>query len=348
MKYDSNNYPNDWGKKMKMGAKKIAIFGLIILIVGIVGAITSFYVIIDNPSEVAVETLYFDDSDDLPSYFDPIYNSTDLSERISLDKGDYEVWYDAEFLGLGGPRELTIRDSTGNLIYRKSSILGSSDSVSRNGKEYRRYCTFEIEESGDYTLSVEDPTTLYVTPPVNLGLGVGLGFMFVVFGIIGVILMIVGAGLYFFKENKPPKPEQPPPPPQQYPQYPYYPGYSGYPYPPPPDQQPPSPPQPPPQQPVKQASRKTKKSQLKTKTKPHKVTTKPAGKKLKSTPEASAPNAPPPPYPPQESPPYQSPQYPPQQNPYPYYAYPYSYDSYYYYNPYYYPYYNRNYYEGDL
>ncbi len=329
---------------MKMGAKKIAIFGLILLIGGIAGAITSFYVIIEDPSEVAVETLYFDDSDDAPSYFNPIYNSTDLSETISLDKGDYEVWYEAEFFGLGGPRELTIHDSSGNLIYRKSSFLGSSDSVSRNGKEYRRYCTFEIDESGDYSLTVDDPTTLYVTPPVNLDLGVGLGFMFVIFGIIGVILMIVGAGLYFFKENKPSKPEQPPPPPQQYPQYPYYPGYSGYPY-----QQPPPPPQQPPQQPGKSASRETKKSQLKTKTKPHKVTPKPAGKKLKSTTDTSPPGAPPPPTSSQESPPYQSPQYPPQQSPYPYYSYPYSYDSnYYYYNPYYYPYYYRNYNEGEL
>ena len=114
------------------------ILGLIFLIVSFVGAIISFYVIIENPSEVAVETLFFDEPDEDSSlFFNPIYNNTDLSEIVYLEKDDYEMWYEAEFFGLGGPQELTIHDSDGNLIYRKSSIFGGGDNINRNGKEYR-------------------------------------------------------------------------------------------------------------------------------------------------------------------------------------------------------------------
>jgi len=226
---------------MKLEPKKIIIFGLIFFIVSIVGAIISFYVIIENPGEVAVETLYFDEPEENYSlFFDPINNTSDLSETVNLDKGDYEIWYEAEFFGLGGPNELTIRDSDGNIIYRKSSFFGGSDHINRNGKEYRKFCSFEIVKSGNYLMTVDDPCTLYITPRLNLGLGVGLGYMFVIFGIISIIMMIIGAGLYFSKEKKTSGIEQsqiPSPQPGLYPQYPYYPGYSGYPgypYPPPP------------------------------------------------------------------------------------------------------------------
>ncbi|WP_455391876.1 hypothetical protein [[Eubacterium] cellulosolvens] len=333
---------------MKMKPKKLAIIGLILLIIGIMGAILSFYVIIENPSDVAEKTLYFEDNTHSSSE-----DTSGLSQVTTLEKGTYEIWYEPEIFGLGGPEELTVHDSEGDLVFSRTSLFGSGDSISRNGKDYRKYGSFDIDDKGEYTISVGNPTTIYLTPPINLGLGLGLGYLCVVIGIIGIITMIIAGILMFMKEKKPSTLTDTPPPPQ----YPYYPSYPGYPYQPPPQQQPPpttpSQPSPPPQA---QAGGVPKKLKLrsKRKTKKQKVAAKIPAKKTEtpvpsSQPVPPATSAPPTPtqasdqYPPA---PYPPSQYPPQQSPYPYYNYPYyPYDSYYYYyynsyysNPYYYPY----------
>jgi flagellar basal body-associated protein FliL len=229
---------------MKLKPKLIIIIGILLVIVGIVGALISYYVIIEDPSEVYEEKLIFRSGD-------TDYSDSDITtETISLSKGDYDIWYEPDFSFFGiidSPRELTIRDSNGNVIYDESTLLGRSEAkISRGGKDYRRYGTFEITSSGDYEVSAEASSTIYITPHINIELGEGLGALFIILIVVGLILIVIGVYLFYSKKPKPkrviPPPPPPPPPPQPYPyyyQYPQYPQYPGYPYPSPPPQGPP-------------------------------------------------------------------------------------------------------------
>ena len=218
---------------MKLKPKIIIIIGLLLVLIGLVGAMISYYMVIEDPGEVYEEKLIFKSG---TSYY---LNSSIPSKTISLSKGDYDIWYEPDFELFGlfdSPHEITIKDSSGDIIYDESTLLGRSEAkISRDGKDYRRYGTFEITHSGDYEMSADSSSTLYITPHINVELGEGLGALFIIFVVIGLILIIVGVYLFYSNKPKPKRvmPPQRPPPPPQYPyyyQYPYYPGYS---YPPP-------------------------------------------------------------------------------------------------------------------
>ena len=217
---------------MKITPKKFIVIGIIIFVVGISSAITAFNVIIKNPKEEAIETLYFSSG----SGEDYYYNLSMRSQIVYLKKGEYDIWYEEGFLWMGSPHSVTITDSNEEIIYSKDAFTGSSDEIEKDGEDYRRFCTFETPNSGDYTITVSTDCTLYITDPIDVGLGLGIGFGFVAIAIIGIVIMFVGIALHYFKKMEASKSKEPPKP--AYPQYSPYPYYT-------PATQPPSPPSPP-------------------------------------------------------------------------------------------------------
>jgi hypothetical protein len=222
---------------------KLIIVGIVLLIVGIIMAVGAMTVGFKDPSQDNVATLNFEgDSVWGVSYVEPL--------DASLDKGDYNLWYESGIFGSGSPGELTITDSDGNVIY-ETPVMRQTESFTKNGKEYTKACEFTVKNSGDHTFSVEDSCTLYVTEPINVGTSLGICGVGVILLIASGIIILVGIILVFTSKKKaqPYPPQQPPP---GYPQQPQ-PGYQQPPpppgYPQPPQQgHPPPPPPPPPQQ----------------------------------------------------------------------------------------------------
>jgi preprotein translocase subunit SecG len=233
---------------MEINPKKISIIGIFLIVIAIIGAYYSFYVIIENPEEVSLYEIYFEEDDN------SLFGSSTESVNIHLDKGKYDLWYEpGGFLWLDSVNEVTVRASDGSIVYQRESYFGGGgDSISRGGKEFNRFCIFEVDASGDYNISASSGTTLYLTEYIDVGLGSGLGFLNVIFIIIGVILILAGIVLNYLKNKKsddsPKKTEYKPP---KYPSYPYpqpqYPAYPGYQYQGYPSQYPNYPPPPPPQ-----------------------------------------------------------------------------------------------------
>jgi uncharacterized membrane protein len=204
---------------MKLTPKKIIVIGIIMVILGMAIGITAFNVIIKNPKEEAVKTLYYSSG----SGEDYTYNISRHSQVVNLKKGEYDIWYEEGFLWLGTPNSVTITDMNDEIIYSKDTLTGSSDRIEKDGEDYRRYGTFEITSSGDYIVTVSTDCTLYITPPIDVGFGLALGFGFIVIGIIGVIIVFVGIALYFFQKKETSKSKAPPQPAYtQYSPYPYY------------------------------------------------------------------------------------------------------------------------------
>ncbi len=204
---------------MKITPKKIIVIGIIMVILGMAIGITAFNVIIKNPKEEAVKTLYFSSG----SGEDYYYNLSRWSQIVNLKKGEYDIWYEEGFLWLGTPNSVTITNTNDEIIYSKDTLTGSSDRIEKNGEDYRRYCTFEIPSSGEYIVTVSSDCTLYITPPIEVGLGLGLGFGFVAIAIIGIVIMFVGIALHYFKKMEASKSKEPPKPAYaQYSPYPYY------------------------------------------------------------------------------------------------------------------------------
>ena len=89
---------------MKLKPKLIIIIGLLLVIVGLIGAMISYYVVIEDPSEEYEEKLIFKSGNS--NYF----NSSIPSEIIQLSKGDYDIWYEPDFVFFGlfdSPHEIT-------------------------------------------------------------------------------------------------------------------------------------------------------------------------------------------------------------------------------------------------
>ena len=191
---------------------KIVIIGIILLIGGVIGAVVSFMGTIKDPSDGAKATL------DL--------GYPDYSETVYLDKGDYDIWYEGDSF-FNDPGDVTVTDSDDNVVYESSSS-SFSEGISVNNKEFTKEGSFTADNSGEYTLSAEEAITLYITPPINVALGMGLCFTGVIIGIIGGIIMLLGLFLHFTSKDKPPQQypmgqypaQQPPPYPQQPQQYP--------------------------------------------------------------------------------------------------------------------------------
>ncbi len=225
---------------MNKKPKKLIAIGIILLILGLFGAIISFYVIIEDPGEIAKEKLYFTDYNPNSNGYDS-YDYSNPSKTVNLKKGEYDIWYEAGFLWTGSPYEVTIEDSEGNTIYQKSTLLSDTGSISRGGKKYNRFGSFTLDHSDDYNITVDESSTLYLTPPINLALGNGLGYMFVIISIIGIIIFIIGLVQLIIKPKQELQIEatkkyttkRPPKPPTQQP-YPVYHYHYPISYPPPP------------------------------------------------------------------------------------------------------------------
>jgi flagellar basal body-associated protein FliL len=186
---------------------KILIVGIIVLVLGIVLGVASFLGTIKDPSEEAEETL--------------VYDVSEYSKTVNLDKGEYDIWYEEEetfIFDFGDPGVVTVTDSGGNLIYESSTSSGS-ESITVNSKDYKKKGSFEIDSSGSYTITVSSSSTLYITPPISVATSLGLCATGVIIGIIGGILMLVGIILFFTSKKRaaPPVPQygappMPPPP----------------------------------------------------------------------------------------------------------------------------------------
>lgn len=188
---------------------KVLIVGIILLVVGIIIALLSFGGTLKDPSEEAKETLVFE----YPDY----------SRTVNLDKGEYDIWYEEEealWIDLGDPGDVTVRDSGGSVVYETSS-RSSSESITVNDRNFRKKGSFEVDSSGQYTISVETSSTIYITEPIDVATGLGLCFGGAALGVVGGIIMLVGIILFFTHKKRAPMPPQystpqysAPPPPQ--------------------------------------------------------------------------------------------------------------------------------------
>lgn len=186
-----------------MKPSSVIAVGIALLVVGIVIAMVAFFVTIKDPSQEAVETLYFD--------------TLEYDKTVHLESGDYDIWYQSSFFFYGQPWEVEIRDPSDRLIFQ-STFLSSTESISVNNKEYKKIGSFTATSAGNYNVSVMvSGTTLYFTPPINVAAGIGMCFGGVGIGVIGGVLVLVGIVLFVVQKPKPPVQY----PPQQYPQQQY-------------------------------------------------------------------------------------------------------------------------------
>lgn len=165
----------------------IMLIGIILLIAGIAGGIGIFFATLQDPSEVAKETVDFE--------------SYDWSETASLSKGDYDIWCESGLFGIGDPGDVTISDSSNNVVWERPSSY-TTESIGVNGKEYMKVGSFSLSSSDDYTINVEySGVTLFFTEPISVATGIGLCATGVIIGIVGGVIMLVGIFL-FFKDKK--------------------------------------------------------------------------------------------------------------------------------------------------
>jgi hypothetical protein len=200
-----------WREKMTMSKPtKIIIVGLILLIGGMVGGVASFFATIQDPSEIAEETLEFE--------------SGGTAKTIKLDKGEYDIWFEPGLFGSGDPGTVMVGNNDAGIIYEGSSS-STTETITINNKEYEKAGSFEIKSSGSYDVYAENSCKLHITPTIDVALGLGICMTGVVIGLIGGIILLVGIISHFSKKKRERQKTQHPPqqyPPQQYPpqQYP--------------------------------------------------------------------------------------------------------------------------------
>ncbi len=233
-----------------MKPKKALVIGVILIIVGMSMSIVAFALTHKDPRNEAVETIDYNSSDevnyavDYDGYFD-VPSWADYARVVELKKGGYELWYKEEFnfLGLFDLEDVSIIGPDGEVDIDR----GSAD-ISINGEDFELYGSFEIEESGDYLVTVDWEVTVYITEPLHIAEGLAVIIIGILVLMVGLIFIFIGAyGKY--KEKQKDKPRPPPPaygpPPAYYGQPPpaYGGGYPGYPpYGPPPGPPPNGPP----------------------------------------------------------------------------------------------------------
>lgn len=184
----------------------VIVIGIILLIGGIAGGTLVFLTGIKDPSQVAEETL--------------IFEGQDQTKMATLNAGKYDVWFEGTF-PFGHPGEVEIRDMDDDLIFSRNSLF-SMETVTINNQPYSKVGSFTIQNPGDYNVTVENPSSVFITPPISALSTLGIFLVGVGIGILGGILLFVGIILLVTGKSKP---EQPPQyPPQQPPQYPP-PGY---------------------------------------------------------------------------------------------------------------------------
>jgi len=181
-------------------AKKIAIIGTILLIIGAIIGVAGFFNTFKDPSKEAKKTL--------------IVGSPDYSNTVYLDAGEYDIWYE-ETSGFfsWGPGDISITDSNGKIIYSTPSAR-YTESISVNNKNFKKEGSFSVDSSGTFNVTTENSCTLYFTEPISVATGIGICVSGVILGIIGGIIMLVGIILYFSRKKQVQQP--PPPPPPQY------------------------------------------------------------------------------------------------------------------------------------
>jgi hypothetical protein len=222
-----------------MNPKAVIVAGAVLLIVGVLAGVSGFTSSLKDPGKEAKRTVVFGGVAD--------------TERVSLDAGEYDLWYEPSGGLFSMKPVLVITDSAGLPVYT-TATFGGSESVSINGKDYHKLGSFKAQSSGDYNFTSTWAATVYVTPPIDIATGLTICFTGVLIGVVGGIAMVIGIYLHFKAKKAreaPPAPQAPPGYPAQYPAQ--YPGQYQAQYPPgPPGQQPQYPQQQPPQYPPQQ------------------------------------------------------------------------------------------------
>jgi uncharacterized membrane protein len=153
--------------------KMILLIGLVILILGIIMFAAGFMSTFRNPEDEAKKTVTLGD----PEY----------SETVNLKKGEYDIWYKEEGFFDWGPGDVTITDSDGDTVYDSSS-----SSYSESINEYTKKGNFDVDSTGDYTITSESSCTLYLTEPISVGQGIGICSAGIIILIVGIIVMLLG------------------------------------------------------------------------------------------------------------------------------------------------------------
>ncbi|MCK4613429.1 MAG: right-handed parallel beta-helix repeat-containing protein, partial [Thermoplasmata archaeon] len=156
--------------------------GTVLLVIGIVISIIMFTLLFKDPSEEAVwEGTYAE--------------GEKADKKVFLDAGKYDVWskdYD--------PGEVVIKDSNGRVVFR-DSIGTNYEKITINGVVYVKVGSFKAEKQDTYTVTVEQASTLYITPPIKVSGIIESVCGGVIISIIGGILLVAGI-IFWFKEKK--------------------------------------------------------------------------------------------------------------------------------------------------
>ena len=158
------------------------ISGVIMIVIGIAVIITLIFSAIKDPSEEAV--------------WEGTFGSGGEQKQVRLDADDYEVWCKSD----ADPGEVTIKDSSGNVVFRDSSTRGTQETITINGVEYKKVGDFEAESSGSYTVKTKSSGTIYITPPIDVFGGLVTICGVAILPFIGIILVVLG--IMFWSKDK--------------------------------------------------------------------------------------------------------------------------------------------------
>jgi len=145
--------------------------GSILAIVGVILTIVMFFFAVGdgNPAKDAEWEGHF--------------NAGGEQQSADLDAGDYDVWCEA----VEDPGEVTIKDGSGNVIFRDT--MQGGDSITINDVEYRKLGEFKAKSSGSYTVETEQSGTVYITPPIDIFGGIAIACS------AGCVTLLIGLGL---------------------------------------------------------------------------------------------------------------------------------------------------------
>ena len=93
-----------------------------------------------------------------------------------------------------------IKDSNGRVVFR-DSIGTNYEKITINGVVYVKVGSFKAEKQDTYTVTVEQASTLYITPPIKVSGIIESVCGGVIISIIGGILLVAGI-IFWFKEKK--------------------------------------------------------------------------------------------------------------------------------------------------
>jgi hypothetical protein len=152
------------GEAMDLRAN-VLLLGILMLVVGLVIALVVPVVMIDDPADVAVETMELGKMG---------------SEQVNLPGGEYQVWADGSF---GDHRDtVAVSDAAGTPVWSGPSVENPETLFG-----LQKLGVLKLPD-GVYNFTSVKATTLYVTEPIDTG---GLGTIV----LIGLVLIAVGVVL---------------------------------------------------------------------------------------------------------------------------------------------------------